>query len=217
MVCFSRLANALWFLGHDDAARGTCDDALALADQVGHALSQATATIFSCLLAIDMDDRDQLRVRLRKLDALGLDTLPFATKREAIAGMVDVLDDRASEGISRTRAALARCEGRNFNPGLQAAIARILVAAHATAGDATGGLEACERALGLASTPIWDAEIHRARALFLYSAGAEPAQAHEALQVAEDLARHQRAEGHRRRIEDTRRRLGLAASPAPLA
>lgn len=217
VVCFSRLANALWFLGHDDAARRTCDDALALAEEVGHALSWDTAMIFSCLLAIDMGDHDQLRVRLRRLAALGLHTLPFATKREAIAGMVDVLDGKPSDGIGRTRAALARCEGRNFNPGLQAAIARVLVAAHAAAGDAAGGLEACQRALGLAGTPIWDAEFHRARALFLVSTGADAVEVHEALQAAEELARRQRADGHLRRIEDTRRRLGPAPSPAPLA
>ncbi len=215
VVCLSRLANSLWFLGDEEAARRTCDAALALAEEVGHTLSRDTAMIFSCLLAIDMADHDQLRVRFRNLRALGLNTLPFATKHEAIAGMIDVLDGKPSEGIGRIRAALARCGGRNFNPGFQAATVRILVAAHAATGDAAGGLEACERALGLASTPIWDPEFHRARALFLLSTGADVVEVHEALRVAGTVARRQCAAGHARRIEDTRGRLGLASSPAP--
>lgn len=215
VVCFSRLSNTLWFLGRDHAARRTCEEALALAEQVGHPLSRDTAAIFSCLLAIDMADHDQLRLRFRDLDALGLDTLPFVTKHEAIAGMVDVLDGKPSEGIRRTRAALARCEGRNFYPGFQAAIARVLVAAHSIASDAAGGLEACEQALALGSTPIWDAEIHAARARFLHSTGGDAADVEDALRAGEAVSRHQAAGGHLRRIDDTRRRLGLAASPAP--
>ena len=215
VVCFSRLANTLWFLGRDDAARRTCDDALALAEEVGHPLSRDTAAIFSCLLAIDTADHDQLRRRFRTLDTLGLDTLPFVTKHEAIAGLVDVLDGKPSDGIRRSRAALARCEGRNFYPGFQAAITRILVAAHSIASDAAGGLATCEQALALASTPIWDAEFHVARAHFLHSTGADAARIEDALQAAEAVSRRQAAGGHLGRIEDTRRRLGLAASPAP--
>jgi len=215
VVCFGRLANTLWFLGLDDAARRTCDDALALAEEVGHPLSRDTAAIFSCLLAVDMADHDQLRLRFRDLGALGLDTLPFVTKHEAIAGLVDVLDGKPSDGIRRTRAALARCEGRNFYPGFQAAIARVLVAAHSIADDSAGGLEACERALALASTPLWHAEAYRARALFLHSTGADAAQVEDALKAAEAVARRQGAGGHLRRIEETRRALGRAASSAP--
>lgn len=211
VVCLSRLANTLWFLGHADEARRTCDDALVLAEDVGHPLSRDTAAIFSCLLAIDMADFDQMQVRFRTLDTLALDTLPFFTKHEAIAGLLDVLDGKPSDGILRSRAALARCEARNFYPGFQAAITRILVASHTIAGDAVGGLETCERALALGSTPIWDAEFHRVRAELLHSTGVEVARVEGALQAAEAISRHQAAGGHRRRIEDTRRHLGLVA------
>ena len=211
VVCCSRLANTLWLLGDDAAARQTCDDALALASDVGHPLSRDTAAIFSCLLAIDLDDFDQLRSRFRTLETLAMDTLPFFTKHEAIAGLVDALDGRRSEGIRRSRAALARCEGRNFYPGFQAAITRILVATHTVAGDADGGLAACEHALALASTPIWDAEVHRARAHLLHACGVDAVRVEEALHAAEVVARQQGARGHQRRIEDTRRRLGFAS------
>lgn len=214
VVCFSRLANTLWFLGYDDVARRTCNEAVALAEEVGHPLSRDTATIFSCLLAVDMGDHDLLRLRFRDMGALGLDTLPFATKHEAIAGMVDVLDGKPSDGIRRIRSALRRCEGRNFYPGFQATIARLLVAAESVVGDAAGGLEACDLASALGSTPVWGAEFHRAAAEFLHSTGADFDQVDGALWEAETVARRQSAGGHLRRIEDTRRRLGLASSPA---
>jgi len=217
VVCQSRLANTLWFLGQQDAARRTCDDALALAADVGHPLSLDTATIFSCLLAIDMADYDQLRRRCEDLDALGVNTLPFLTKHEAIAGLVDVVGGKPSAGIGRTRAALARCEGRNFYPGFQATIARILVAAHTIAADAAGGLGACEQALALASTPIWNAEIHRARAVFLDAIGAGAAPVQDALQAAEALAHSQGAGGHLRRIDETRRLLASNAAAKRLS
>ncbi len=208
VVCLSRLANTLWFLGREDEARATCEKALVLADEVGHPLSGNTAAIFACLLAIDAADHKALRARFRRLDVTGLDTLPFVIKREAIAGLLSVLDGSPSEGIDRTRAALDRCEGRNLYPGFQASIARVLVAAHSIAEDGAGGLETCERTLTLGSTPVWIAEVYRARAHFLSSTGAAPAVVEESLREAEEVARNQAATGHLRRIEDTRHRLG---------
>jgi DNA-binding SARP family transcriptional activator/tetratricopeptide (TPR) repeat protein len=215
VVCLSRMANTLWFLGRENDARRTCEEALALAVEVGHPLSHDTAAIFSCLLAIDLGDHDRLRGWVRQLGALGMDSLPFATKREAVLGLVEALDGRHTQGIARTRAALDRCGGRNFYPCFQAAIVRVLLAIHSVAGDAEGGLETCARALDLGSTPLWDAEFHRARAEFLHATGAEAAELGGELRTAEAVARRQAAGGHLRRVEATRRRLGLAASPAP--
>jgi DNA-binding SARP family transcriptional activator len=214
VVCLSRLANTLWFLGREDDARRTCDDALALADEVGHAFSRDTAAIFSCVLAIDMGDHDALRRRVAQLGAFGLDTLPFITKHEAMAGLLDVLDGNQAEGIARTRAALDRCGGRNFYPGFRATIMRALLAAHLVAGDATGGLVTCERMLSLRSTPLWVPEAHRTKAELLHLNGAATHQIGRELAAAEEVARRQGAGGHLRRIENTRRDVGRTASSA---
>lgn len=176
-------------------------------------MSQDTASIFACVLAVDLGDHDHLRRCVPRLGALDLDSLPFATKHEAFLGLVEVLDGRQAEGIARTRAALDRCGGRNFYPGFQAAIARVLLAAHTIAGDGAGGVEACARMLALGSTPLWDAELHRARAEFLHQAGAGAEEVGAALGAAEAVATSQAAGGHLRRIEATR--LRLAAGPAP--
>jgi tetratricopeptide (TPR) repeat protein len=208
VVCLSRLANTLWCLGRDDDAVRTCEEALALATEVAHPFSYDTAVIFSCLLAVDRGDHDRLRRSAEALDALDPASLPFATKRDALLGLVDALDGRPAAGITRARAALDRCGGRNFYPGFQASLVRILLAAHSVAGDAKGGLETCARALDLRSTRLWEAEAHRARAEFLHATGAGDADVDGALRAAERVARHQGADGHGRRIATTRRRLG---------
>jgi DNA-binding SARP family transcriptional activator/tetratricopeptide (TPR) repeat protein len=212
VVCLSRLANTLWFLGRPDDARQACEDALALADEVHHPLSHDTAAIFGCLLAIDLEDPELLRRLEPRLSALGMRSLPFLIKREAVAGLVHVLDGRHEEGISRTRSALERCQGHNFYPGYQAAIGRILVAAHQHGGDAEGGLEACARVLAIGGTPLWSAEIHRARAEFLHATGGDAEWVDEELRIAAATAIHQGADGHRHRIEATRRRLVTATT-----
>jgi DNA-binding SARP family transcriptional activator len=214
VVCLSRLANTLWFLGREDDARRTCDDALALADEVGHALSHDTAAIFSCMLSVDLDDRDLLRQFVARLGAL--ESLPFATKHEAFFGLVDVLDGKHAEGVARVGAAFDRCEGRNFYPGFQAAVLRILAASQLHAGDVGGGLETCARALALASTPLWEAELHRIRAELLHVGGAAADQVEGALRAAEAVARRQGAVGHLRRVQAAGRRLGVKVLPPSL-
>ena len=207
VVCLSRLANTLWFLGHDEDARSTCDDAMALAAQVGHPLSHDTAAIFSCLLALDLDDHDRLRGATAQLGALSMDSLPHHTKRDALLGLVDVLDGRPAAGIARVRAAFDGCQGRNFYPGFRATIMRVLLAAHVAADDYAGGLAVCAEALAMGSTTIWDAEIHRCRAEFLHATAAAPTEVKAALDAAAATARHQHAGGHLRRIEATEKRL----------
>jgi hypothetical protein len=174
VVCLSRLANTLCFLGKPDEARRTCNDALELATEVGHALSDGTAAVFACLLAIDLGDHDMLRRVEPRLAALGLDSLPFAIKHESFRGLIEVLDGEPAAGIARTRAALDRCGGDNLYPGFQAAIYRVLVAAQLAAGDAGGGLDTCDRALALGSTSLWHGAIREAGAAFRHSLASSP-------------------------------------------
>ena len=214
VVCLSRLANTLWFLGRDDDARRTCDAALAIAAEVAHPLSHDTAAIFACLLAVDLGDHELLRRCTARLGALGMDSLPHLTKREALLGLLDVVDGRHEVGIARIFAALDECDGRNFYPGFRATIARVLLAAYAVAGDGAGGLSAVERALGLGGTPLWEAEAYRLRAVFLRRVVADEADTLAALSAAERVAHRQRAAGHLRRIDETRRRLIGDGQPA---
>ena len=116
VVCLSRLANTLWFLGRDADAVAACDAALEMAAEVGHPLSHDTAAIFACVLAIDLGDPVRLGRCTALLGSLGMDSLPHTTKREALLGLLDVHDGRWQVGLERISAALERCQGRTSIP-----------------------------------------------------------------------------------------------------
>lgn len=214
VVCLSRLANTLWFLGRDDEARASCADALELAEQVGHPLSEGTALVFASLLAVDLGDHDLLRRHVVRLGDVSPEGAPFRIKHAALAGLVDVMEGRPAEGIGRVQAALDRCGGRNLFPGFQAAILRLLLAACAAAGDTVTGLEACARMLALGGSPLWEPEAERLRAELFHLAGATADAVDAALSAAEATAQAQGAIGHLRRVEMTRRRLAPAVPAA---
>jgi hypothetical protein len=103
--------------------------------------------------------------------------------------------------------ALERCAGHNFYPGFRATIVRALLAAHAVAGDAAGGLTVVQRSLALGSTPLWEPEAHRLTAEFLARTGADTAEVDAALARADAIARRRGAHGQLRLVERSRRRL----------
>ena len=210
VVCLSRLGNTLWFLGRDDEAVAACDTALEVAAEGDHPLSHDTAVIFACVLAIDLGDVDRLAAGTTMLGSLGLDSLPHATKREALLGLLDVHAGRADAGVERIGTALDRCRGRNFYPGFQQTIMRAMLAAHELIGDPSRGLPAIERAFATGGTTLWSAEAHRLRAVLLHAAGAPRSEVVTALDDAHDVALRQGAEGHLRRIAATR--AGLAGA-----
>ncbi len=61
VVCLSRLANTLWFLGLPDDARAARAAALDWATEIGHRFSRSIALTFAALLALDMGDELELR------------------------------------------------------------------------------------------------------------------------------------------------------------
>lgn len=211
VVCLSRLANTLWFLGRDEDARKACDDALSLAASVAHPWSHDTAVFWGCALALELGDHGQVRTTIDHLGQMDNGSPPNTTKLQALRGLLEVLDGDPS-GISQVQAALEACGGRNFYPGYQACIMRLLLAACALAGDAAEGIEASTRALAMGGTPLWKPEAHRLRAELLHQSGIAIAAVTADLDAAEAAARLQGAQGHLRRIEATRARV-VASAP----
>jgi tetratricopeptide (TPR) repeat protein len=70
VVCASRLGNTLWFLGHPEAATRAAGAALALAEEVGHPFSRATALVFAAMLAVDLGDPAAVQAHTAALFAL---------------------------------------------------------------------------------------------------------------------------------------------------
>jgi len=208
IVCLSRLANTLAFLGLDEEAHRARDAALTLADELGHPYSRDVALVFAGLLAVDLDDDERVKDYAARLAARADHSGPIAINASAWAAYAQVLDGRAGPGIARIRAALESCGDRNPAPGFRATLYRLLVAAHVAAEDHRGGLATTSEALAAAGTRIWEPEIRRVRATFLAAAG-DHAGADDELARGEAVARRTGSLGPLRRITATRVRLRL--------
>ncbi len=206
VVCLSRLANTLAFLGFDDEARHARDAALALADELGHPFSRDVALVFAALLAVDLDEDDRVRAYAARLAARADQGGPIGINALAWPAYAEVLDGRAAPGIARICTALATCGDRNPAPGFRATLYRLLVAAHVVAEDPHGGLAVTQEALAAPGTRIWEPEIRRVRATFLAAVGDHTA-AEVELDRGEEVARLTASVGLLRRIAATRLRL----------
>jgi tetratricopeptide (TPR) repeat protein len=194
VVCTSRLGNTLWFLGHPDAAVGARDAALALAGQLGHPHSRATALVFAALLALDLRDPASVRAWTAALAAWPADQEPpTRVPTDALAGYVEVLDGRAA-GLARIRRALDDPAEGEHAPGMHASIARVLLEACSAGGDARAGLEVADRVLAATgNVRTWEAEARRLRGEFLAVLGAPGGEVEAELERAATTARRQGA------------------------
>jgi hypothetical protein len=196
VVCLSRLGNTLWFLGQPAAAARARDAALALADEVGHPFSRATALVFATLLSLDMRDPDGVRAYAARLRAEQEEHAlkPSLLAAEHFGGYVDVLDDRAATGIARIQRALDDSRQADDAPGMRAHSLRVLLEACAATRDARAGLAAADWALGLGDADrLWEAETRRLRAEFLAALGAPARDVDAELERALAVARRQGA------------------------
>ena len=73
VICLSRLANTLGFLGRFEAARRACDESLALAERAGHPFSLGTALLFGALLSLDLNELERCRALVARLTALSVE------------------------------------------------------------------------------------------------------------------------------------------------
>lgn len=202
IVCLSRLANALWFLGFSERARLTRDEAVAMAAEVGHPFSRAVTLVFAALLSVDLDETDRFREYVAALTG-GEQGQSVAVATEVFLGYVEVLDGRTRQGLARIRSAIDT-NAADHAPGQNAAHTHLLVAAYDVAGDPSGGLVAADDALGMGGTRIWEAENRRLRAVFLAALGAPPAEVEAELNRARDAARLQGAVAFQPRVERSR-------------
>jgi DNA-binding SARP family transcriptional activator len=204
-VCQSRLANTLWFLGDDDAARAARAAAVTLASEVGQPFTRGVVDVFAALLAVDLGDGADVRRHVAALPQ-GSEHHTLANAVEAFTGYLAVLDGAVAEGLARIRAAM---DANVFDhaPGQRATAARLLLAAHAACGDPATGLAAADDALALDGTRIWEAEIRRLRAGFLAAIGTPDATVAAELDRATEVARAQGAPGLERRVAQTRAEL----------
>ena len=130
VVCASRLANALWFLGEVDNARATRDQALAFARRSAHAFSTNVAYVFAALLSIDLGEHDDFETHAAQLRE-GRDwSWVFDVNATAMSGYSDALAGRTAKGIAEIRSAIGQLGHPNPYPGARSTLVRVLFAAY---------------------------------------------------------------------------------------
>jgi hypothetical protein len=167
VVCLSRLANTLWFLGRRAEARAARAGALAWAAEIVHPYSIAVARTFGALLALDMGDEREVRAHTKAL--IGADPGPLQVQLPlaAFIGYLAVLDGDDTGGVAAIRVAVQRARGDDAAPGVQAITARILLAACVAGGTAGSVLAAAQDLTDLGGAArIWQPEVLRVRAQF---------------------------------------------------
>jgi DNA-binding SARP family transcriptional activator len=165
VICTSRLANTLWFLGDSQAAMGAREQALVLGERIVHPPSLGTALVFATMLAVDAGDTDGVR-RYASALAEWSDADIWranAIAKEAFLGYVDVLDGRHARGLARIRWAVEESRATSPAPGHHAANVHVLIEACALAGDVDAGLEAAAIPV---STPLWQPRTRELTARF---------------------------------------------------
>ncbi|CAN5689523.1 AAA family ATPase [soil metagenome] len=198
VVCQSRLANTLWFLGETEASVRARDAALALADRVAHPDSRAVALVFSALLAVEMEDTVRLREYVEALETRNRadDGPQVRVPTEVLRAYLGILDGEVERGITRIRNALDDPGGVEHAPGMRAIIARLLLAAFTAVRDTHRRLGAADHLLRLGDAAgLWEAEAHRARAECLAALGASPLAVEAEFDRALEVARRQGGRG----------------------
>jgi DNA-binding SARP family transcriptional activator len=162
VVCASRLANTLWFLGDAPGARAAEMEALALAGEVSDPYSRSVTLVFSSFLALDLDDRDLAERRIRALEQ-HVDHRPVQVALDCLLGYVHALDGRRDRALEPFAAALTP-RSVDEAPGQQATTARIYVAVLDALGDPAGTIEAVDLALAIGGPAVWHPAIRAIRA-----------------------------------------------------
>jgi DNA-binding SARP family transcriptional activator len=163
VVCLSRLANTLWFLGLPDDARAARAAALDWATEIGHRFSRSIALTFAAQLALDMGDEPKLREYVDELRSIGHESVTQHIAA-AFTGYVAVLDGDTDGGRAAIMAAVEHTRDGGGAPGQHAVMLRLLLAAHLAAHDTAAALDVADRLLAMGGTAqLWAPEARRVR------------------------------------------------------
>lgn len=166
VICTSRLANTLWFLGRPGDAVQARSAALDWAEEIDHPLSRAAALTFATLLALDMGDEHGVRRYAAEYLTSARGPL-LETVATAFRGYIRVLDGDTGGGIAEIRGAVRSSRQGGAAPGQPALIARTLLQACIAAADVPAALAAAHQLLDMGgSARVWAPEARRVLAAY---------------------------------------------------
>lgn len=163
VVCLSRLANTLWFLGSADHAAAARAAAIDWAERIDHRFSTTVALTFGALLAVDMDDEPGAREWTARLVARGQERMNAHVAR-GFQGYITVLDGDTDAGLAEIRASVDHARRSPSAPGQHAMLLRVLLAACLAAGDRDAALTSADRLLEMGGPArLWAPVARRVR------------------------------------------------------
>jgi TOMM system kinase/cyclase fusion protein len=198
VCCRMLMALSLWLLGYPDQAVASSQEALALAQQLGHPFSVAFALSFAAMLHQCRCEAPLTHARAEAILTLGTEQgNPQVVERGmCLRGWALATSGHEEEGIAQIRHALATYRSTGGTRDRPYYLA-LLAEASAQGGQTSEGLEALAEALALLATSgvrWWEAELYRLRGeLLLRYAVAPPGEAEACFQQALDVARRQQA------------------------
>ena len=197
VICLSRLALTLWFLGYPDQAAQRGDEALALAAELGHPFSRAYALMYAALIACERRDiaatRELAEATLALCAEFRLEF--FAWTATILRGWALAAQGQPDAGIAQLREGIVghRAAGQLLHLPYTYAL---LPTAYATAGEFDAALEALAEGLDYSERSGEDfyvAELKRLKGEVLLRRSADDASVEAQFREALEIARRQGA------------------------
>jgi len=196
VCCRNVAAQALWLLGYPDQALASSQAALALAQQLAHAISLTQALYRAAVLHHLRREAPLTQARAEAALTIATDRgLPLHVARAtSLRGWTLAARGHGDEGRAQIQQGLTTSQATGATRDRPYHLA-LLAEASAQGGQIAVGLEALTEALGTlprGETGWWEAELHRLKGeLLLQHAVAQPGEAETCFQQALAVARRQ--------------------------
>jgi class 3 adenylate cyclase/tetratricopeptide (TPR) repeat protein len=196
IVCLSRLAWTLWFLGHPELAAEARDSALSLADELNHPFSRCYASLYGAIVSHELHDEP---ARARLVEAA--ETLAIDERFELLGAWSSVLRHASlarcgdREALIAMTTAISSLEKSRRSP-LNGYFVSLLARACLVVGEPRQGLEAVTTALmdtQRKGARYMESELQRLRGELLVALRADPADIERAFGLAHEVACRQDA------------------------
>ena len=188
-------AQAHWLLGYPHTSLAIGHDLLAMAEQIGHPFSLATALVMNVLLHLDRDEPELALQRLEAAEALAVDQrLGLVLEPQLLRGAVLTSQAAFGDAVLCLRDGLAERPGARLRPYGLARLAEALTqrGEHSAALAAVkDGLKAQEQR----GQRRWSAELHRLEGVALFGLN-QLEEGQSALEEALRIARSQQAKSY---------------------
>jgi tetratricopeptide (TPR) repeat protein len=184
-----------WLLGYPEKGLALGGEALALAEQIGHPFSRATALVMNALLHLDRDEPELALLRLEAAEALSAEQrLGLVLEPQLLRGAVLTSEGAFEEAVTCLRGGLAARPGARLRCYGLARLAEALARQgehRAALAAVKEGLEEQERT----GQRRWEAELHRVEGIALLGLNRLD-EGQSALEEAQRIARRRQTKAY---------------------